>query len=158
MIGDSNDETNFPHKLLLTDWQVSRLHEAFANNSSANTKLSKTQPCKIGQSGGLLNSLLGPLLKTGLYLMKMYYKCFNTIQINIRSISNRCNFQKKILESSMTALIISNEEMDVIMEVVKCLAESSLWIKGVSKTIKTKQRTKRWIFIIIRKSINRIRS
>ena len=46
MIGDSNDETNFPHKLLLTVWQVSRLHEAFANNSSANTKLSKTQHVK----------------------------------------------------------------------------------------------------------------
>ena len=29
MIGDSNNETNFPHKLLLTDTQVSRLHKAF---------------------------------------------------------------------------------------------------------------------------------
>ena len=46
----------------------------------------------------------------------------------------------------MTVLIISNEEMDVIMEVVKCLEESSLWIKGVSKTIKKwSKRTKRWI-------------
>ena len=29
VIGDSNNETNFPHKLLLTDTQVSRLHKAF---------------------------------------------------------------------------------------------------------------------------------
>ena len=31
--GDSNDENNFPHKLLLTNPQVSRLQKAFANNS-----------------------------------------------------------------------------------------------------------------------------
>ena len=36
--GDSNDENNFPHKLLLTNTQVPRLHKAFANNSSANVK------------------------------------------------------------------------------------------------------------------------
>ena len=41
--GDSNDENNFPHKLLLTNTQVSKLRKAFANNSSANIKLSKTQ-------------------------------------------------------------------------------------------------------------------
>ena len=42
VIGNSNDETNFPHKLLLTNRQVSRLHKALANNFSANIKLSKT--------------------------------------------------------------------------------------------------------------------
>ena len=40
--GNSNDETNFPHKLLLTNTQVSRLHKVFAYNLSANIKLSKT--------------------------------------------------------------------------------------------------------------------
>ena len=63
---DSNDENNFPHKLLLTNTQVSRLRKAFANNSSADIKLSKTQLHIIGQSGGFLGKLLGPLLKTGL--------------------------------------------------------------------------------------------
>ena len=43
VVGDSNDENNFPHKLLLTNTQVSRLRKALANNSSANTKLSKIQ-------------------------------------------------------------------------------------------------------------------
>ena len=32
IIGDSNDETNFPHRFLLTDRQVSRLGKAFRNN------------------------------------------------------------------------------------------------------------------------------
>ena len=44
VVGDSNDKNNFPHKLLLlTNTQVSKLREAFANGSSANVKLSKTQ-------------------------------------------------------------------------------------------------------------------
>ena len=49
VIGDSNDETNFPYELLLTDRQVSRLGKAFANNSSANKKLSKVQLPKMKQ-------------------------------------------------------------------------------------------------------------
>ena len=64
---DSNDENDFPHKLLLTNTQVSRLHKAFSNGSSANLKLSKTHLPNIGQSGGFLGTLLGPLRKTGLF-------------------------------------------------------------------------------------------
>ena len=63
VVGDSNDENNFSHKLLLTNTQV------FRNNSSANVILSKTQFYKIGQSKGFLGKLLGPLLKTGLPLI-----------------------------------------------------------------------------------------
>ena len=59
--GNSNDENNFPHKLLLTNSQVSSLCKVFSNSSSANIKLSKTQLCKIGQSGGFLGRLLGLL-------------------------------------------------------------------------------------------------
>ena len=35
LIGNSNDETNFPHKLLLTDTQILKIRKAFANGSSA---------------------------------------------------------------------------------------------------------------------------
>ena len=42
MIGNSNYETNFPHKLLLTDTNISKICKAFANGSSANIKFSKT--------------------------------------------------------------------------------------------------------------------
>ena len=68
IIGDN--ETNFSHKLLLTNRQVSNLRKAFANHLSADTKLSKTQLSKIIQSGGFLGRLLDPLLKTGLPLIK----------------------------------------------------------------------------------------
>ena len=43
MIGNSDDNTNFPHKLLLTNRQVSSLHKAFVKNTSTDIKLSKTQ-------------------------------------------------------------------------------------------------------------------
>ena len=62
VIGDSDDEANFPHGLLLTDRQVSSIREAFSNNSSADIKFSKTQLSKMIQSGGFLGKLLGPLL------------------------------------------------------------------------------------------------
>ena len=74
MVGNSDDETNFPHKLLLTNRQVSNLRKAFANHLSADIKLSKTQLSKMIQSGGFLGRLLGPLLKTGLPLMKNVIK------------------------------------------------------------------------------------
>ena len=70
MIGDSNDEANFPHELLLTDRQVSSIRKAFSNNSSVDIKFSKTQLSKIIQSVGFLGKLFGPLLKTGLPLIK----------------------------------------------------------------------------------------
>ena len=62
------------HKLLLTNTQVLKLRKGFTSNSSANIKLSKTQLHKIGQSGEFLGRLLGPLLKTGLPLMKNVLK------------------------------------------------------------------------------------
>ena len=51
-------ENNFPHKLLSTNTQVSKLRIAFRSGSSANTKSSKTQLYKIGQSRGFLGRLL----------------------------------------------------------------------------------------------------
>ena len=49
--GDSNNENNFPQKLLLTNTQVSKLLKAFEDGSSVNIKLSKPQLHKIGQAG-----------------------------------------------------------------------------------------------------------
>ena len=70
MIDDN--ETNFPHKL--TNRHVSNLRKAFANHSSADIKLSKTQLSEMIQSGGFLGRLLGLLLKTGLTLIKNVIK------------------------------------------------------------------------------------
>ena len=74
MIGNSDDETNFPHKLFLTHRQVTNLCKAFASHTSTDIKLSKTQLSKMMQLGGFLGRLLVPLLKTGLKLSKSVIK------------------------------------------------------------------------------------
>ena len=74
MVGNSNDNVNFAHELLLTNRQVTNICKAFADHSSTDIKLSKTQLSKMIQSGGFLGKLLGPLLKTGLPLMKTVIK------------------------------------------------------------------------------------
>ena len=70
MIGNSDDETNFLQKLLITKRQVANLRKAFASHTSTDIKLSKTQLSKMIQSGVFLGRLLDPLLNTGLPLMK----------------------------------------------------------------------------------------
>ena len=138
MIGDSNDETNFPHKLLLTDRQVSSIRKAFSNNSSVDIKFSKTQLSKIIQSGGFLGKLFGPLLKTGLPLIK------NVITLLAKSVliplgltaaasAADAGIHKKILGSGNTTLIISNKDMEDLIKIVKSLEDSGLLLKGVTE-------------------------
>ena len=63
-VGESNDETNFPHKLLLTNTPVSKTCNAFTNGSSANIKFSKNRLSRMIQLGEFLDRFLGPLCKT----------------------------------------------------------------------------------------------
>ena len=65
---------NLLHELLLTTRQKTKIRNAFNNNTSTDTKFSKAQITKIIQSGGLLGRLHGPLLKTGLPLIKNVIK------------------------------------------------------------------------------------
>ena len=64
------DGNDLPHELLLITRQKTKLRNAFNNNMSTDLKLSTAQISKIIQSGGFLGRLLGPLLKTGLPLIK----------------------------------------------------------------------------------------
>ena len=122
VVGDSNDENNIPHKLLLTNTQVLKLCKAFANNNSANIKLSKTQLHKIGQSGGFLDRLLGPLLKTGLPLIGNVLKPLaKSVLIPLgltaaAAAATDASIHKKMFGSGNTTLIISNKEMNDIMK------------------------------------------
>ena len=56
MIDSSNDDTKFPHKLLLTNTQVLKICKDFGNGSSANIKFSKIQLSKMIQLGEILMS------------------------------------------------------------------------------------------------------
>ena len=73
MIHDSND-TNFPHKLLLTKRHVLKLRKNSERKSSVNMKLQKTQLCKTIQTVQFLGRLPRPLLKTGLPLTEIPFK------------------------------------------------------------------------------------
>ena len=67
MTGDSNGETEFPHKLLLlSNTQISRILKAFASGSSVHITFSETQLSKTLESEGFLDKFFEPLLKTGL--------------------------------------------------------------------------------------------
>ena len=118
----------------------SNLRKAFANYLSTDIKLSKTQLSKMIQSGGFLSRLLGPLLKTGLPLMKNVIKPLAKsvlIPLGLTATASAADagIHKKILGSRTTTLTISNDEMEDIMKLVKSLKDSGLLLKGVSETI-----------------------
>ena len=124
VIGD--DETNFLHKLLLTNRQIANLCKAFANYLSTDIKLSKTQISKMIQSRGFLGRLLGPLLKTGLPLIKNVIKplaksVLIPLGLTAAASATDAGIHKKILGSGRTMLIISNDEMKDIIRIVKSL-------------------------------------
>ena len=138
IIGDN--EINFPHKLLLTDTEVSNLCKSFANNSSADIKLSKTQLSKITQLGGFLSRSLALLLKTGLPLIKNVIKPLAKIfliplGLTVAASAADAGIHKKILGSGNTTLIISNDEINDIIKIVKSLEDSGLLLKGVIETV-----------------------
>ena len=102
MIGD--DGNNFPHKLLLTNRQVANLHKAFADKSSTDIKLSKTQISKMIQSVGFLGRILSPLLETELPLIKNVIKplariVLISLGLTAGASAADAGIHKKILES-----------------------------------------------------------
>ena len=137
-----DDETNFPHKLLSTRRQVANPLKALASYLSTDIKLSKTQIFKMIQSGGFLGRLHGPLLKTGLPLMKNVIKplaksVLIDLGLTAAASATDAGIHKKILGSGRTILIISNDEMKDIIRIVKSLEDSGLLLKGVRETIQT---------------------
>ena len=140
MIGDN--ESKFPHKLLITNRQVTNLHNAFASYLSTDIKLSKTQLSKMIHSGRFLGRLLGPLLKTGLPIIKNVIKPLAKsvlIPLGLTAAASTADAEihKKILGSgqnrplssascihpSSATLIISNDEIEDIIKIVKFLED-----------------------------------
>ena len=113
MVGNSDEETNFTHTLLLTNRQISDLRKAFKSNSSTNVKLSKNQLSGMAQSGGFLGRLLGQLLKTAEPLIK---NVINTLAKSVliplgltaAVLAADAGIYKKILGSGTTTLKLLN--------------------------------------------------
>ena len=134
-------------KLLLTNRQVANLRKVFANHLSTDINLSKTQLSKMIQSGGFLRWLLGPLLKTGLPLIKNVIKTLARsflIPLGLTATASAVDagIHKKILGSghnnnnnNTTSLTISNDDIKDIIKIVKYLEDSCLLLKGVTETV-----------------------
>ena len=114
---------------------------AFNNNTSTDIKFSKAQTNKIIQSGGFLGRLLGPLLKTGLPLIKNVTKPLAKsvlIPLGLTAAASAADagIHKKKLGLGNTTLIISNEEINDIIKIVQALEDSNILLKGVTETVK----------------------
>ena len=126
---------NLPHELFLTQRQITKLRNAIENNLQTDIKLIKPQISKIIQSGGFLDKLLGPLLKTEL------------IGLAAASSAIDVGVEKKIYGSGTTTLVISNKEMDDIRKIVQALQNSGILLKGVTKTVKNETKEQKGGFL-----------
>ena len=152
MIRDTNDQTNFPHELLLADRLVSSIRKAFSNNSSADIKFSKTQLSKMIQSGGFLGKLLGPLLKTGLRLIKNVITPIAKsvlIPLGLTAAASAADvaIHKKILGSGNTTLITSNKDIEDLVKIVKSLEDSGILVKGVTESVQNEVKEQKGGFL-----------
>ena len=143
------NRNKLPHELLLTLRQTTKLRNAIENNLQTDIKLSKAQISKIIQSGGFLGKLLGPLLKTGLPLLKSVIKPLGLLGLTVAFSAIDAGVQKKIYGSGMTTVVISNEEMNDIMNIVQALEDSNILLKGVTKTIKNETKEQKGGFFSV---------
>ena len=90
---------NLPHELLLTTRQTTKLRNTIQNNLLTDIKLSKAQIPKIIPSGGFLCKILGPLLKTGLPLLKSVIKPLGLLGLTAASLAIDTGVQKNIYGS-----------------------------------------------------------
>ena len=102
MIGNSDDEANFPHKLLLTNRQVASLRKSFAN-----------------------------------HLLKSVIRLLGVLGLTAVASATDAAINKKILGSgNHTTPIISNDDMQDLLKIVKSLEDSSILLNGITETVK----------------------
>ena len=93
-------------------------------------KLSKAQMSKIIQSGASLGKLLGPLLKTGLPLLKSVIKTLGLLGLVAASSAIEVGVQKKKKK-----------------KIVQALEHSGILLKGVTETIKNETKEQKGGFL-----------
>ena len=69
-----------------------------------------------------------------------YLQAFDTIGLTAAASAADAATHKKMFGSGTTTLIVSNEEMNVILKIIKSLEESGLLIKDVIETIKNERK------------------
>ena len=91
-------------------------------------------------SGGFLGKLLGPLLKTGLPLIKnvitpLAKSALIPLGLTAAASAADAGIHKKILGSANTTPIISNKDMEDLIKIVKSLEDSGLLLKGITESV-----------------------
>ena len=138
------DENVYPHKLLLTKTQAEKLKKS---DGAADIKFSKTQIKKLAQSGGFLGKLLAPLLKFAVPLAK---NVLLPLGLTAAASATDAGIQKSIRGSGngkTTTLIISNEDLDDIKKIIKCLEEQGILVKGVKDMIENEVKEQKGGFL-----------
>ena len=132
VVGDSNNEINFPHKLLLADTKVSKICKFFGNGSSANIKFPKTQLLKISQLGGeviceisIFASILLNLAEKGADIARDVRKNFIDKQI--------ARFKKEYITGKGSETTLRNDEIKEIMKGIRSLENRGMLLKGILK-------------------------
>ena len=140
MVGNSDDAANFPHKLLVTN-----RCKAFTNHTT-DIKLSKAQLTKM-KTGGLFG-FLAPLLMPGLPLLKSVIKLLGMLGLTAAASATDTAINKKILGSgNHITLIISNDDMQDLLKIVKSLEDSGILLDGITETVKNEVKEQKGDFL-----------
>ena len=137
MVGNSNDETKFPHKLLLSNVQVSRIRKDSANDPSANIKFSETQLPKIVHSEGFLLGLLDPLSSIS-SIMNLYAKELNNwilkvIFLQIKDLTILVKIKKRISTLEGSGLTPTNNEIKDVTKVIWFLENRGILLNETTR-------------------------
>ena len=99
------------------------------------------------QKGGFLKFLM-PLLKSGLPLLKSVVKPMGILGLTAAASATDAAVNKKILESgNYTTLIISNDDMQDLLKIVKSLEDSGILLNGITKTVKDEVKEQKGDFL-----------
>ena len=143
-------------KVKLSNSQLNKFKWAIKNETEVVLRLSSNmiQLSKVIQSGGFLSRLLGPLLKTGLRLIKNVIKPLAKsvlIPLGLTAAASAADagIHKKILGSgNNTTLIISNKDMDDLIKIVKSLEDSGLLLKGVTESVQNEVKEQKGVMLL----------
>ena len=125
MVGDYNDDNRFPHKLLLTNNQVSKFLKAFANLPSENIK---TQLFNIVLLEGSIFYLTDVFNLPTKGLISLVYILVDT-RLNI--IGKK--IKKETLSITRSRITLSNTEIKAIIKVTKSLENRRILLKGPTR-------------------------
>ena len=156
LIGNSSKESNFQHKLLLTDTQVSIIRTALGNDSSVNIKLSKPQFSKSVQLGRFLfgapNIFDPPLIRNIKSLenprITSFVKEFKDtsakkinkdtfVNAGLNIISKKT--KKGILSFTGSGIIITNSKIKDIIKLIESPENRGILFKGTTTKITSQE-------------------